>query len=1050
MRRLLFVFTLAVSACGESLTAPPRPVAAGPELNVSSSDPVTVSTASGSLDAGYEHTCALRKDGSVACWGYFPYGQDRIARSAERPLSLSAGFATTCGRRTDGSVVCLGSDGSGQEADVKGPFAEMSAGWYSVCGLRTDQTMLCWGGNDRQQLEFPAGTYNDVSAGRNHNCAVRTDGTVYCTGGFPTAPTPDAGRSYVRVSMGEAHACAIRSDGTIACWGSNSAQQLEGIPTSGTFTQVSAGSAATCALRTDGTILCWGYDGPGGGGLVRPENIPVGPFVRVTVGGYHACAQRSSGAITCWGRGDRGQLNVPADLAQPTTSTASGRLDAGDSHTCVLRRDASVSCWGHAPYGQTNIPPSERPTQISASFGTTCGLRSDGTIACWGTDGSGHLSVPTGAFRQVAAGSYGACGLLLSGEATCWTTGQQDLPDGSYKEVAAGNGTTCGVRTDATIVCTGGPGFQPAPGYYHRVTIGHGSHACAIRTDGTLTCWGSNQYGQLNGIPSGTFTQVSAGGYSTCALREGTGEVACWGYNGPGSDGMTDPPPGQFVRITHGTLFACAQRADDTIVCWGRNDSGQLKVPAEFSNSAPSLSAGGPYAASEGTPAEFNFSASDVNGDALTYTWDLGDGTTGNGPTPPASHTYADDGAYTVTLTATDGKSAAVSATAAVTVANVAPTITAASPESGSAHLLGQAITFSWTVSDPGSKDGSTDVSPGYWIVYVDWGDGSTENFGALWKGTGCPQCALKTYKTPGTYTVNFHVTDNDGAVGSGSLRVIVHQRPVADAGATYNGLEGSTIAFAGGASDPDGDAIVSYAWYFGDGGTAAGQAVTHTYRDNGSYTVTLVVTDARGARSEPSTATVTVANVAPTATLGAPASVNEGSAITLALTNPVDASGDLATLQYAFDCGDGKGYSAFGASNSASCLTVDNGTRTVRGTVRDKDGGRTEYSGSVAVMNVAPTVALDPNQPTSVQKNASFAVTFSFADPGVGDGWFYQVDFGGRCKSIMGNTVAPGTYTVTCSSGYSTPGGPYTVTVRVTDGDGASHSVSFPLTVTK
>jgi PKD repeat protein len=50
----------------------------------------------------------------------------------------------------------------------------------------------------------------------------------------------------------------------------------------------------------------------------------------------------------------------------------------------------------------------------------------------------------------------------------------------------------------------------------------------------------------------------------------------------------------------------------------------------------------------------------------------------------------------------------------------------------------------------------------------------------------------------------------------------------------------------AAGSSDPDGDAL-TYAWSFGDGGTASGVAVTHAYAGAGTYTVRLIVTDVRG-----------------------------------------------------------------------------------------------------------------------------------------------------------------------------------------------------------
>ena len=88
--------------------------------------------------------------------------------------------------------------------------------------------------------------------------------------------------------------------------------------------------------------------------------------------------------------------------------------------------------------------------------------------------------------------------------------------------------------------------------------------------------------------------------------------------------------------------------------------------------------------------------------------------------------------------------------------------------------------------------------------------------------------------------------------------------RPTAVATATpASGAAPLAVQFAGTASsDPDaGDAIVSYAWNFGDGATATGSTAAHTYAANGSYTATLTVTDRRGATGS-ATAAVTVGNV--------------------------------------------------------------------------------------------------------------------------------------------------------------------------------------------
>ncbi|MGH2667712.1 MAG: hypothetical protein ACRDH5_01075 [bacterium] len=50
---------------------------------------------------------------------------------------------------------------------------------------------------------------------------------------------------------------------------------------------------------------------------------------------------------------------------------------------------------------------------------------------------------------------------------------------------------------------------KPA-GTFTQVSAG-GSHTCALKTDGTLHCWGDNTVGQVSNKPAGTFTQVNAG-----------------------------------------------------------------------------------------------------------------------------------------------------------------------------------------------------------------------------------------------------------------------------------------------------------------------------------------------------------------------------------------------------------------------------------------------------------------------------------------------------------------------------------------------------------
>src|SRR3989449_6705427 len=236
-----------------------------------------------------------------------------------------------------------------------------------------------------------------------------------------------------------------------------------------------------------------------------------------------------------------------------------------------------------------------------------------------------------------------------------------------------------------------------------------------------------------------------------------------------------------------------------------------------------------------------------------------------------------------------------------------------------------------------------------------------------------------------------------------------VNHPPVANAGGPYSGAEGSPVLFNGGAStDPDVGDVLTYDWDFGDG-TPHGTAVTgsHTYADNhsGGWPVTLKVTD-QGGLTSTATATAAIANVAPTATFRTNRPVNEGSPIQLSLASPTDPSpvDVAAAFTYAFDCG--SGYGPFSATPSATCPTDDNGTRMVRGQIRDKDGGTTEYTAQVTIDNVAPAVGAITAPLVPVPVTTPVTASASFTDPGVLDTHTGVVDWGdGDRKSTRLNS---------------------------------------------
>ncbi len=190
----------------------------------------------------------------------------------------------------------------------------------------------------------------------------------------------------------------------------------------------------------------------------------------------------------------------------------------------------------------------------------------------------------------------------------------------------------------------------------------------------------------------------------------------------------------------------------------GKGGSGTDDVIMTVLNSPPTAEVGGTYSAQEGVALPLALSGSDLDGTTLTLTWDLGDGTTGTGATPPSSHVYADGPAsYTITLTALDADGGTDTKSTSVPVANRPPSAAFTFPagvDEGSA----------FTLSLTNVHDVAADVAGlGY---RFSCGIG----FGA-WGGAPSVTCPTSDNDTRG---VEAEIRDKDGGVSTYAGTVVV------------------------------------------------------------------------------------------------------------------------------------------------------------------------------------------------------------------------------------------------------------------------------------
>ncbi len=350
------------------------------------------------VDAGLLHTCGVRSDHHLFCWGLDDsgaVGDGLPLKNRKWPVevagrtgdwaAVSAGDVHTCGLKTTGRLFCWGSDFLGrlgtvatqdhpapvQVAGGRTDWASVSAGGSTTCAIRTDHRLFCWGGDRR---------------------GVNGDGGGTAT---TSVPTEVAGQTadWATVTVGFEHACARKTDGRLFCWGDD----------------------------VHGSV---GDGAPIGGLQTSPVEVSGGgtDWATVTTSNQHSCATRTSGRLFCWGRGDDWALGNPgqdwADFAAPNevvgTSTNWSVAATGFRHSCAIRTNGRLFCWGspkRADLGQVRRFVQATPllvpggftdwASVTAGMWSTCALRANGVLYCWGNNQYGQAGVGSTARKVV-------------------------------------------------------------------------------------------------------------------------------------------------------------------------------------------------------------------------------------------------------------------------------------------------------------------------------------------------------------------------------------------------------------------------------------------------------------------------------------------------------------------------------------------------------------------------------------------------------------------------------------------------------------------------
>lgn len=441
------------------------------------------------------------------------------------------------------------------------------------------------------------------------------------------------------------------------------------------------------------------------------------------------------------------------------------------------------------------------------------------------------------------------------------------------------------------------------------------------------------------------------------------------------------------------------------------------------------------------SPVEVSFDGSGIPLDSsykvISYTWDFGDGNSGNGMSTAHTYTHkADgDGLYTVTLTVKymDLKSGQQFDDEYKTQVGIANEEAAASftatPSSGEIPLKvhfdatgsydpnGEITAYEWDMNNDGKYDDATGMETDY------------------------------DFTLEGTYTVSLRVTDNNGDYSTTSQTIEagsvggLHAVITTSAGANGNYYVGTQYSFDGKLSQIGTGKITKYTWNYGDGTkTDQSLSVKHTFSKAGTYEVTLSVSDQDGNLDE-ATLEVTVIEEGnlPVAVITTTPAATAGTitgAVPLAIkfsgTSSTDEDDDIVQYDWDFDSDD----SIDDSGDTVSYTYPEVGTYTATLTVTDSVGNQdTATVGvTVTVQGIVADLQID-------QTNGEVPLTVHFDASGStykeGSIVSYEYDFGdGTAPYITGSSV---TYKYNSVGNYTA-----SVTVVGSDGKKATDTVEI------
>ena len=613
-----------------------------------------------------------------------------------------------------------------------------------------------------------------------------------------------------------------------------------------------------------------------------------------------------------------------ANAGGPYTGTAGTAVSFNGSGSADPKSETLTYAWSFGDGGTATGPTPTHTYAVAGTFAVSLTVTNTDSLTATSSATATIAAAPQAPVANAGGPYNGTAGVAVSFSGAGSSDPKSETL--TYAWTFGDGGTATGVAPTHTYAAAGT--------YTATLTVSNTDHLSASAS-ATAVIAAAPQPPVANAGGPYTGTAGTAVTFSGAASSDPKSEALSYAWS------FGDGGTGTGIAPTH--TYAAAGTFNIALVVTNTDglSSAAATTTAVIAAAAPQLpvaNAGGPYTGTAGVAVSFvGAGSTDPKGETLTYAWTFGDGGTSTATNP--THIYATAGTYNVSLivTNTDNLHSTAATTAAVIAAAAAqpPVANAGNPYTG---VAGTPLSFNGS----GSSDPKSEVLTYAWTFGDD--------------GTGTGSSPTHTYAAAGTYTVTLTVTNTDNLTASATVTATIAaglQAPVANAGGPYSGTTGVAVSFSGAASTDPKSETLTYAWTFGDGGTATGVAPTHTYSGAGTYTVSLTVTNTDNLTSTASTSATIAAPTAqpPVARPGGPYTGVANTAVNFTGATSSDPKGEALT--YAWTYGDGSGGS--GATPSHTYAVA--GTYTVSLTVTNTDSASATAT-TTATLSAAPAVA--------------------------------------------------------------------------------------------